>query len=67
MTLKYTAPSLIDIADSFDAKAKAIMDRRAMVLNKREVDALLAEAETWKQAAFILRNTTLTNDSKGQS
>ena len=62
MMAQYQASSLNDIADHFDKLARFANLRRVGVKTQREGHVLLAEANTWKQAASMLRDTKLVSE-----
>jgi hypothetical protein len=56
----YAAKSLTDLAAFFDEMASRQMARSETASRIKDQIALDAEARTWRQAAQVLRETTLT-------
>ena len=62
----YRARSLSDIADDFEQREKQKRQNveTTLGLTQRQKAEYLAEAEIWRQAAHVLRNTTLQQDAQ---
>lgn len=57
--LEYKAKNLGEIADYFDKLAKMRDDRARLIKVLKEKSVVLTEARTYREAAAILRATTL--------
>lgn len=55
----YIATSLNDIAEQFERMADSIADRAMRTVTQRMRNILAAEANIWRSAAEMLRNTEL--------
>jgi hypothetical protein len=64
ITMFYTATSLQDIADTFDERADVCLTGAQHTSHKGSKTSYLIQADVWKAAAEIIRNTTIRSEDK---
>lgn len=58
----YTAKSLDDVAALFEEKSRIARRNASASRTQKEANKWSTEATTWRDAAEILRNTTITRE-----